>query len=693
MPSIQKYTPSGGTAYIFSSTGRPHYSVSSTYEAAGSSGHGLPRRKIVRHRLVQWFKEPSFADNQARYAALKTALANAEGVLYLEDEGGSVRVNARVRVLAHDLPEQWGQHMAEVRVEFESIEELSGPAQTGATFTPDAGSAVSLGDVRDWVEKINTVRFSEHVANRRESRLTVTARGSIRANPADAIATRRAYLQAQAALLRGLNAKDGVLAFGSGFSERVRVVESTPALGDATDEITWSLTAEMLRFPSGSFVEADWKVMQADDDATSERTTRVAGTIRAHDEAAALAKRDAILLTWTAAGRLLKGSDWNASLLDGADGATDTRTWEFALSFRENTGVRSYAMKVSTREDKTSGLIVTTYAGSVTASSSSAALTKARALGKDKLDMKLSEEEDISSISYADSADYFTQVTFSYTYESRGAELHAEVTSDVQRDRFGANVQTVSGWAVGANAAAALAFARTFKVGSVLVQSEREGDAEDYHAAAQLFKRITFTYAYRLAAIDGSIEYSVSTSDDFSSRETITTYKGVARGTSAEAANALIDTLLTGFTGRWVVNERDSKFLASGGQSVFDCRTFTVGMAAALSNGEDILEAEVTIITTPSIQKAVFTEIPFGVPHLQSDVGRTIGTIVATGSVTAVSAATARAWARTWIPSGYTTNAPSEAVKTKFLPRSGTVIACTTVQFTYSISGDSVAFV
>ena len=102
MPSIQKYTPSGGTAYIFSSTGRPHYSVSSTYEAAGSSGHGLPRRKIVRHRLVQWFKEPSFADNQARYAALKTALANAEGVLYLEDEGGSVRVNARVRVRSRE---------------------------------------------------------------------------------------------------------------------------------------------------------------------------------------------------------------------------------------------------------------------------------------------------------------------------------------------------------------------------------------------------------------------------------------------------------------------------------------------------------------------------------------------------------------------------------------------------------------
>jgi hypothetical protein len=77
---------------------------------------------------------------------------------------------------------------------------------------------------------------------------------------------------------------------------------------------------------------------------------------------------------------------------------------------------------------------------------------------------------------------------------------------------------------------------------------------------------------------------------------------------------------------------------------------------------------------------------------VQSDVGTTIGTIVATGSVTAVSAETATTWARQWIPSGYTTNAPSEAVKTKFLPRSGTVIACTTVQFTYSISGGSVAF-
>lgn len=692
--SVQSFTSTAGT-YTFSSTGRPHYAQKSVFEAA--ERRGLPRRKIVRHTITQWFKEATWADNQARFAALKSALSVAEGTLLITDEAGNARVNnLRVRVLAHDLPEQWGEFMQEVKVEFEGVEEI-GLSGQGATFTPTGGSAIPLGDVRDWKVKVDTTRYSEYVPNRRESRLAVSARGSIRANPADTPSDRRLYLLGQAAALRACDAVDGVLAYTSAFSETVRVSEIHADLGDSTDELRWTLQAEMLKFPSGDYVEANWKVAAIEDTANSELITRVSGQIRAHDEASALAKRDALRASFEGSGslKLYKGGEWEQTKLDGSDGATDTHSWDFSISYREPLpgAVASYTLRVTSRIDETTGLVMTTYAGRVTAGSTSAAVAKARVLGQNQLPMKLSEEEDVETISLAGSAEQHIQVTFAYSYESRGTERHAEVTSETEKQTFGANVQTVTGWAVAVDAATALTFARTFKVTGILVVSERESDAEDYHGTSgQLFKRITFAYSYRVAAAVGSLDYAVKTEDDFTTRETITTYSGTARAVDAATADALITSLVSGLTGRWVTNLRETHTL-SGNTNLFDCRTFTIAKAGALSNDEDILEAEVTITTVPSIAKAVITPIPYGTPYVQANVGQTSGTMVASGSVTAVNSATAITWARSWVLSGgYTTQQPQEAKAIKFRPRSGGSIACYRVSFNYPVEFASLSF-
>lgn len=661
------------------------------YEGTGER-HGQARRRIVRHSIVQWFREDSFADNQTRYAALKTALAVPEGVLSIVDEGGVERVGRRVRVVTADLPPQWGRHMLEVKIEFEGLEEMPAATQ-GATFTADAEAAVSLGDVRSFTCKEDTTRFSTEVPNRKESLLSVSARGSIRADPSLTPAARRTYLLGQEAVLRACNRKDGILQFSAAWSERVRVTSLVADVADATDELQWSLSAEMLTFPSGSQIVANWKVTQSDDTANSERLTRVAGTIRALDEAAALAQRDAIQTVWTSAARPFKGGEWTASLLDGADGATDTKSWDFVLHYREPLpgAVPSFVRKISTKTDSATGLILTTYSGRVTAISTAAALAACRAWGKDVsgLPMKVSEEEDVGEITLGGSNVQHTEVIFAYAYHTRGAEQHAEVTSEVQRDRFGPVVQTVSGYAVAATSGAALTLAQTFKVPTVTIVSEVEGTATDYHQSNSLFKRIAFTYRYRLAASSTSVEYTDGVEVSFDGRENIRTMEGTVYAADESTADSAITSLVSGMTGRWIKSERRSHNLSSNA-AVFSHRTFCISRATVLSNSEDILEAEATVSWQPSFTQAKLTLIPFSTAHVQSNVGTAPGRMVASGYCKAVNEATAQAWARGWTPgSGYQTERDDEQHTTFYYPRTGTssvdpTVMCNRVGFTYA---------
>ena len=125
MPATHKYND-----FNFSATGRPQWGESAMYEKTQG---GRPRRRVVKYSITQWFLEPSFADNMARFLALRSALATPEGVLLIVDEVGKVVVNKRVRVVEHGLPEQWAQHLAEVKVSFEAVEELTGATEFDAS--------------------------------------------------------------------------------------------------------------------------------------------------------------------------------------------------------------------------------------------------------------------------------------------------------------------------------------------------------------------------------------------------------------------------------------------------------------------------------------------------------------------------------------------------------------------------------
>lgn len=674
-------------AYVFSSTGRPQYGESAVYEA---DRNGRPKRRRVRYTVTQWFLEPSFADNQARYRTLLAALATPEGVLLINDENGNPLVNRRVRVLTADLPEQWGQNMAEVKVAFEGVEEIEGATVFDAVFTPTGGGAVTLAKVDRWQQRINTDRPTRLVNNRRESIETVVASGVLRADPDDTPAERLAALQAAAAAMRACDAKEGVLVFAD-FTATMRVESIDADLGDGSDELRWSLTASATKFPTGTYAEAEFEVRQRDNLDASERVTQVAGVIRATDESGATAKRDAIAATY-GTGRMLLESSFDKRRLDGADGAADAREWNFSLSYREILpgAVASWTVTRADRTDYATGIITTSISGRVSAANSGAAVAKAAELGANAYPVKVSDELTVGGRSAGGAAEQFTEVTFSYVYHRRGSEKHAEVTADTSRDHFGASTLTVSGTAAADTEANALTLARTYIPAGVLL-SNKETVGTGYHGdpgdpAAALFRTVNFAYSAALAQTSGTLDYGVSTVDDYEARKVMVTYTGTARAANAEAADTLIDLLVTGQAGSLLRRERTTRNRTNT-TTVFLQRDFTYVYQQVMGGaGTEVMQAELSLEDTFSVNAAVLTPIPYATAHIQTNVGTTIGMRVISGFIVAAGAATCTGWARAFKAAhgtgGYA-DPPRERMTQQFLPRSTTDISAYRLEFSY----------
>lgn len=681
--SIQSYN-----AYVFSDTGRPQYGESATYEKEARTGRAL--RKRVKFTLAQWFLEPSFADNMARYTALRAALATPEGTLLIADENGTVLVNRRVHVADHALPEQWSAALTEVKVAFECWEEISANV-FDATFTPTGGSAITLPQVQDWNEGIQADRYSKLIPHRRESWQTIRANGSIRANPNDTPAARLAALQAAAAALRACDKKEGVLAYGD-FSQLMRVDAIEAAPGDGSDELKWSLTAGRLTFPAGNYAEAVFTVKQQDDLQANVRMTTVAGDIRAYDATGAAAKRDSIASAFTT-GRALLTKHFDRKAVDGTDGAADAREWTFSFTYREILpgAVTGWTINIDDKTDFATGLITSSYSGRIAAVDAATALAKAADLGAGKYPMPVSSDLNVGSLSAGSggAAEQFTEVTFSYVYQRRGTAKHAEVTLETSTQRFGVVTQTVSGMCAADTQAHALAFARTFIPAGLLID-QKEGAATAYHGTTPdaLFQKQTFSYTIQTGQAAGTLDYGVSTSEDFEAYQTTIVLRGTARSVSKAASDTLINALVAGLSGTKMGDERTPAYKSDASVGIYTHTEFNIRVIAPLAaDGNDILLAEFSVDRTYSNSDTVITPIPYAAgPHVQTNVGIRPGGMVISGSITTLSAGGGTTWARSTrsaASGGYSVQ-QREKTAVKYLPRSTSSIRCHTLEFTYA---------
>lgn len=795
--------------YEFTATGRAHFSRQARYEADAIGAKA--NRAVVTYTIHQIFTEDTFADNQARYQKMLQAIQSApnapEGRLKIVDEFGYTLVDVVARPKENNLPDQWGQWMAETTVAFEAIEEITDGSSATVGFSD--GSFVLLKNVTGWREALRTERPTFALNNRRETNGAITASGKIVADASKSEQARRDQLQAERdAILSIDDHKDVELQFGT-FDRTVRVEDVAADIKDGSYELEWSLTASYRRFPDGDFVEVEYDVSTRDDMERGERITALRGRIRASTIIEAKAKLDQINNQYKTDLRTLRRSESTEQFIDGADGADNYNEVAFTSEFREAIDVVSWNLTVSDRQDAKSGQILTTYSGKVTALKPSTALAKARSLGIANYPVLLSSNESISTSQIDSEALQFTEVTFSYEYARKGTLQYAEANSETNRETFGQSSTVVSGFATAASDAEALALARSFKpAGLQLTAKETIGTAKgvnggyardsitatdtpadgdkvdvngriytfkavlsgavdeifingrdgslanleaaingygapgvDYGAGTAVnvdvtanapidhaieliakavgpggnalalaatgdalqvltanftggvtqqmgtvFSKVEFNYVFFLKPTEGSIEYARHVLKDYNTREVTTTYSGTAYGPDENTCSEFIDALIPGGV-RLTKDERTANRFSAENDDELRSMTFSVSFVAPLAaGGDDILEAEMTMKTTFSVNHAVITLIPYGDPFVQAGAGTTPAVRQVSGTIVALNAQTALNWARAkrnLIAGGYEDPA-EEAMTDAYFPFSGVNVKTHRCAFTYA---------
>lgn len=680
--------------YIFSITGRPNYGRKARYESETPDTPATRAR--VTYAVQHEFTEDTFADNQARWQALREALAVTEGVLYIADENGTVLVSQIVRVEDADLPVQWGQHFAQVTISFGATENLGTGSAINALYTPTGGSVISLPNVNAWKESIKAERYSTHVANRRESNGAVLAAGRVKSNPEQTSAQRRAYLQGvETSLKASIDSKDGRLVYGT-FDRTVRIDSFDTDIHDGSDYLDWTIGCSYRRFPSGDFAEADFTISARDDLDNLERVTSLKGTVKADDESGARAKAAAIIATY-ASGKVLRGKEAEAHHVDGTDG-TAWIELSFSAEFRESiaAGVESYNLTISDKDDLKAGQLTTTYSGRVVAETASAALIKARDLGDNKYTIRLTASESVVSKAMPGSAAYFVEVTFSYDYLRKGSRAYAEVMSDTSKETFGTNVVTTSGYTVATSESAAVTLARSFKpdTGLLLTDKETSSTLNAGGGGAAQHNRVDFTYVCHEAKPIGfgSVKYKMKVTKDYKSMQASSVLSGTAWADTDSAADTLINALITSKMPGSIISsdDRESEFDKTGLLDVFMSRSFTISVSSGAVDGsgnfgdQGVIEASYSLETTFSVNATVITPIPYGLPHIQTNTGTTPGMKTASGTVTCLTAAQCRSWARDKIPSGGYAEPYREKVDEVYASGSSNSIKCYKIDFNYT---------
>jgi hypothetical protein len=199
---------------------------------------------------------------------------------------------------------------------------------------------------------------------------------------------------------------------------------------------------------------------------------------------------------------------------------------------------------------------------------------------------------------------------------------------------------------------------------------------------------VEFNYVFHAAPAAGAIEYGEQTVKDYVARETTVTLSGTAIAETEGEANALIDAVLAGQSGHVLKDERTPNWAQAQSETILRTVTFSVTTVNDLAaNGDDIIEAEMTLSTTYSVDHDVITLIPFGVPFVQSNCGVTPAIKQVSGSIRALSIDTARAWGRgkrSLATSGGYEDPPEERESSEFKPFNGTTVKAYRFAFTYA---------
>jgi hypothetical protein len=457
----------------------------------------------------------------------------------------------------------------------------------GATFKGSAteGPSISFGQVRRWDERYSATRFNPMRSQRSRASGQIDASGTWKADMSLSLEDRRASLLVMKnTMLLEVNSADGTLTYG-GWSHVVRISDLRAEVNQAETGIEWSFTAEYSLFPDeGGYATCEFSVDQRDDVESGDKFMTFAGKIMAPNGALARAKLATLRTTiltiygWTTAQRLRTNSvasavdangDSSTGIPEGIEAAADNGTTLLELSFNEEYRARitgtlvSREWTTSATGDISTGLTMTTYAGSVTAAGATAdlayatALAAAQALGAGKEGtiggsafLRRSMLTESRRQSTADNDVEHVRLTFTYEYESKVASGNAyiEATAQVAQDTFGMDVENVSGFVVSNSFATAqslyLSQVRNAYNGQ-LVRNESTAQSRSWAQSANATHELRIEFSFQVfkakAASRIALRYSISVTRDLLNLSTSTSVRGSAFADTKAHAEACVD--------------------------------------------------------------------------------------------------------------------------------------------------------
>lgn len=643
----------------------------------------FPTRQLVTLKVTVDIEAMDPATVQARVEHLQASMKVHEGILrsstgpghaleWLAIPGGN-NLSAVLTGRANTL-----------ELTFSAVENHSPAAISGitaATFTPAGSSSpITLHAVRDIKEDTSTERHSPRASARKLTTTTISLTARIaQANPADPLATRLAYLQAQAAAVKAIDCREGTLVFLN-TNSIVRVTEFSPVIDEARGMVDLRLQCFYSVLPDNTKAEVDFTIDTQIDAGSGEQVLTYSGTISAETRTIALAKLEAIRAAEATGARRVVSFKTGDKRIDGADtlgidGADWTGSLTFSLEIREPRAGSHYTLKIASTRDIRSGMRWN-YSGSITAATDGAALALARSLvAATGHPIRTKSEENIEHVSDiylpesgTQAGRHFVKLDFSYEFEGPSdGFIGGEITTDRNLPLFGEYRRMISGFLI--------ATTREVAEGRLILLLAGEGAAiektlkwsdtylDDTGTDAtpkRVFQKLEFTAGSRTVRGHASVKYTDSTSTEIATMMQQRDVSGTIWTDSASHAETVLDTLIASIFGAAAGNQ-PTKIVISHAREKWGNATqvssvsansdwaqmdFQLSKASKITGtvGYDIIEAGYTLERVGCLNHTVVTPTPFGRPVVQVGTGHLPGTLSLNANCKARVAATARAW-------------------------------------------------
>jgi hypothetical protein len=595
------------------------------------------------------------------------------------------------------------------------------PLNQMATFTATGNkTAIPFGNVKLWEDGYKAERFDQMRSERRHSTGSVQASGTYAGDASLALPQRRAALLAmQRRMKTECNNAEGKLVYGD-WNQVVRIEDFIAHVNQAETGIDWAFSASYSLFPNeGGYVTCEFAADTRSDIETGDAFLTFTGEILAPNGALARAKlatlRAATLAIYGfTSGQQLKADsatheisangDVTSTVPEGIESAGDVAGVSFLkLTFNEEYRQRmagtvlSSTYTINTRDETATNLLMTTYAGSVTATGASAdaamaaAIIRALAIGANKQSaidasaflksQSLTVERRQTS---ATQPEEFVRVSFSYEYQSKLAagRAYLEMNTQTLRSAFEPDSDSVSGFVVAKDFTTASAIyqqqvkalytgrlIRTETLTQQTVEAEAPTGSTQIggnifggvpgnpvattdslaFVAQQLRLEFSFTAHTNKPAGRVTARYAMSVSRDFRSLKCSSRLRGSVFALDRPTADTFLLVLTTPL-GQLMESSRDEDHDYTPEADVFTKLDFDDLYEGRLTGVAGLIEMHVTESVTYSATRWAVQPIPRnsngggGVSILQ-DAGQTEGSRTVKGSVSSASRTLAEAWA------------------------------------------------